>query len=90
MNLLKGEADNIEVLNSKIQNVRDILDEIQHPKTPPENIRSVTEIIANEKEKMYVLFTVYLWKLAPSGIKSFTHTSQGEPEGPPLHFSVIS
>ena len=51
-NSLKGEADNIEVLNSKILNVRDILDEIQHPKTPPENIKSVTEIIANEKEKM--------------------------------------
>ena len=53
-NSLKGEADNIEVLNSKIQNVRDILEEIQHPKTPPENIRSVTKIIADEKEKMYV------------------------------------
>jgi len=52
MNSVKGEADNIEVLNSKIQNVRDILEEIQHPKTLPENIKSVTEIIADEKEKM--------------------------------------
>merc|ERR1719394_464839 len=49
---ISGEADNIEVLNSKIQNVRDILEEIQHPKTPPENIKSVTEIIADEKEKI--------------------------------------
>lgn len=49
---ISGEADNIEVLNSKIQNVRDILEEIQHPKTPPENIRSVTKIIADEKEKI--------------------------------------
>ena len=52
MNSVKDEADNIEVLNSKIQNVRDILEEIQHPRTPPENIKSVTEIIADEKEKM--------------------------------------
>lgn len=49
---ISGEADNIEVLNSKIQNVRDILEEIQHPKTPPEDIKSVTEIIADEKEKI--------------------------------------